>query len=119
MNRKYLRVIALLAGMLLLCTMALQAKSKADKLFQQGQQAELKQDWDAALEFYLQALDIKPGDTQYMIAMRKARLQAGVKHVQAAQKLRADGKLEEALGEFEKALISDPSSPIAIQEIRR
>ena len=44
----------------------------------------------------------------YMIAMRRARFQAGQKHVDAGQKLRADGKLEEALQEFQKALITDP-----------
>ncbi len=104
---------------LLLFAAALQAKSKADKLYQQGQQAEQRQDWDAALEFYLQALDLKPGDAQFMIAMRKARLQAGARHVTAAQKLRSEGKLQEALAEFQKALITDPSSSMAIQEIRR
>jgi general secretion pathway protein D len=119
MNRKHLRVLAALCATLLLSSVVVQAKSKTDKLYLQGQTAEQRQDWDAALEFYLQALDIKPGDAQYMIAMRRARLQAGAKHVTAGQKLRADGKLEEALGEFQKALIADPSSAISIQEIRR
>ena len=40
-------------------------------------------------------------------------------HVNAGQKLRADGKLEEAMGEFQRALIADPSSAIAMQEIKR
>ena len=40
-------------------------------------------------------------------------------HVNAGQKLRADGKLEEAMAEFQKALIADPSSAIALQEIKR
>jgi general secretion pathway protein D len=119
MNRRHLRVIAALGAMLFLFALALQGKGKADKLFQEGQTAEQKQDWDAALEYYLQALDLKPGDAQFMIAMRRARLQAGLKHVAAAQKLRSEGKLEEALVEFEKALISDPASAITIQEIKR
>src|SRR5579883_2581854 len=119
MNRRYLRVFVALCAMVLVCALGLQAKSKADKLFEQGQQAEQKQDWDAALEFYLQALDIKANDPQYMIAMRRARMQAGAKHVTAATKLRSEGKLDEALGEFQKALITDPASAIAIQEIRR
>ncbi|MBZ5603074.1 MAG: hypothetical protein LAO79_12285 [Acidobacteriia bacterium] len=119
MNRKYLRGFAALCAMVFFCALALQAKSKADKLFDQGQTAEQKQDWDAALEFYLQALDIKANDPQYMIAMRRARMQAGAKHITAAVKMRSEGKLDEALGEFQKALITDPSSAIAIQEIRR
>jgi general secretion pathway protein D len=119
MNRNHLRVLAALCTMLLFGSVVLQAKSKADKLFQQGEAAEQRQDWDVALELYLQALDIKAADPQYMIAMRRARLQAGAKHVNAGQKLRAEGKLEESLVEFQKALISDPSSSISIQEIRR
>src|SRR5262249_28997615 len=110
MNRKHLRILAALCALLLLSTMVLQAKSKADKLFQQGQQAENHQDWDAALEFYLQALDLKPSDVQYSIAMRKARLQAGVRHVAAAQRLRSEGTLDEALQEFHRALLANPSS---------
>ncbi len=51
--------------------------------------------------------------------MRKARFEAGQVHVKAGQKLRTDGKLEEAVQEFQKALIADPSSAIALQEIKR
>src|SRR5579871_2456330 len=116
--RRYLGTFLALLALALLST-AVEAKSKADKLFTQGQAAEGKQDWDKALELYLQALDLKPNDPQYMIAMRRARLQAGLKHVSAGQKLRVDGKLEEAMGEFQRALIADPSSAIAVQEIKR
>ncbi len=51
--------------------------------------------------------------------MRKARFEAGQEHVKAGQKLRTEGKLEEAVQEFQKALIADPSSAIALQEIKR
>ena len=51
--------------------------------------------------------------------MRKARFEAGQAHVKAGQKLRTDGKLEEAVQEFQKALVADPSSAIAMQEVKR
>jgi hypothetical protein len=51
--------------------------------------------------------------------MRRARFEAGQRHVDLGQKLRLEGKLQEALQEFQKALIADPSSAIAIQEVRR
>jgi general secretion pathway protein D len=106
--------------MVLLVGGMLQAKSgKGDKFFKEGQAAEMKQDWDHALELYQQALDEKPGDSGYTIAMRRARFQAGQMHVNLGEKLRSQGKLSEALGEFQKALMADPSSPIAIQEIKR
>src|SRR5207253_11326989 len=53
------------------------------------------------------------------MGMRRARFQAGEIHVRAGQKLRESGKLDEALREFQKAFGTDPSSPIALQEIKR
>lgn len=98
---------------------ALLAKNKADKWYKLGQAAEAKQDWDTALDDYLKALDEKPGDAEYMIAMRKARFNASEKHIKKGQELRTQGKLQEAMAEFQRALIADPSSSIAIQEIKR
>lgn len=94
-------------------------KNNADKLFKAGQAAEAKGDWDRALEFYLQALDIKPNEPPYMIAMRRARFESGQKHVETGLKLRSEGKVAEAMAEFQKALFADPSSPIAVQELKR
>jgi general secretion pathway protein D len=118
MNLKHLRVCVALFAVLLPVAF-LDAKTKAEKLYADGFAAEQKQDWDQALELYLQALDEKPNDPQFTIAMRRARFQAGQMHVNRGQKLRADGHAQEALGEFQKALIADPSSSIAMQEIRR
>ncbi len=119
MISRYLRAYIALLAVLLLCCGLLEGKDKGDKFFKLGQAAEQKDDWDKALDLYEQALDAVPGSQAYTIAMRRARFQAGQKHVGQGQKLRADGKLEQALGEFQKALIADPSSPIAIQEIKR
>src|SRR5579864_2014811 len=117
MKYKYLRVILALVAILLLAV-AVEAKGKADKLYKQGFAAEQKQDWDTALDFYLQALDEKPDDPMFMIAMRRARFEAGQKHVAAGLKLRHDGKVEESMAEFQKAMVADPSSSIAVQEMR-
>jgi len=90
---------------------------KGDKLLAQGRAAEQRKDWDKALAFYEQALAEDPGDTAYQIAARRVRFQAGQAHVEQALKLRAQGKLEEALAEFQKAYAIDPSSTIAEQEL--
>ncbi len=119
MKQNHLRIIVGALAVIFGVAGRLEAKSKADKLFAQGQAAEARQDWDGALEDYLQALDFKPNDPQYTMAMRRARFQAGAMHVNRGLKLRQEGKLEDALGEFEKALIADPSSPIAVEEIKR
>ena len=47
------------------------------------------------------------------------RFEAGEMHVKNGQKLRNEGKLSEALAEFEKAYGTDPASDIAMQEIKR
>src|SRR4051794_2649268 len=92
---------------------------KGDKLMSQGHAAELRKQWDEALDFYEQALSDDPTDTAYQLAMRRVRFQAGQSHVEKGLKLRTSGKLDEALAEFEKANAIDPASSIAEQEVRR
>jgi general secretion pathway protein D len=125
MNRKHLRVgerlRALLCVLLLLMPLGapLQAKDKGDKDFKAAEAAATKNDWDKALTLYMSALDKNPNNLAYTIGMRRARFQAGQMHVNRGQKLRTDGKVEDAMAEFQKAIIADPSSSIAIQEMRR
>src|ERR1700722_11736709 len=120
MKKQHLRVLLAIAAAIFLCLTALEAKSKKGENFlKQGQAAEAKGDWDTALSFYQKAVDESPTDAAYMIAMRRARFQAGEKHVGAGQKLRSDGKIAEAQAEFQKALVADPASGIALQELKR
>src|SRR5580704_13967231 len=125
MNRKHLRVgerlRATLFALLLLVAVGvlLQAKDKGDKDFKAAEAAATKQDWDKALPLYMSALDKNPNNLAYTIGMRRARFQAGQMHVNRGQKLRTDGKVEDAMAEFQKAIIADPSSSIAIQELKR
>lgn len=92
---------------------------KGDKLLKEGRLAEAKRDFDTALELYEQALVSDPQDTGYLLAVRRVRFQAGQAHVDAGMKLREQGKLEEALAEFQRAFATDPSSPIAGAELKR
>ena len=118
MKPKHLFAIALTIFILLVS--GVEAKTrKGDKLLKAGEAAEVRGDWDKALDLYEQAVDADPGELGYLVPMRKARFEAGQGHVKAGQKLRTEGKLEEAVQEFQKALIADPSSAIALQEIKR
>ena len=92
---------------------------KGDKLFKLGQAAEQKQDYDTALPYFEQALATDPNDAAYRILLQRTRFYASQKHVEAAAKLRDQGKLDEALAEFMKAIQMDSSSAIAAQEWRR
>ncbi len=120
MKSKYLRIFGYSAILALLVVAGLDGRTrKGDRYLKDGRAQEARGEWDAALEFYEQAVDQDPADVNYILNMRRARFEAGQKHVNAGQKLRTEGKLEEALQEFQKAMIADPSSPIALQEIKR
>src|SRR5258708_351502 len=92
---------------------------KGDKLIAQGRQAELRKQYDEALDFYEQALSEDPADYGYQLNMNRTRFQAGQAHVEQGLRLRKEGKTGAALVEFEKGYSIDPSSSIAEQEIRR
>ena len=92
---------------------------KAKDLFKQGQDAEARQNYETAYELYKQAYDLKPRDLRYRAAFERARFEAAASIVHRGQKLRDDGKLDEAVAEFQKAVAIDPSLFSAQQELRR
>ncbi len=92
---------------------------KGDKFLKDGKAAEYRQRWDEALDLYEKALASDPSDSAYMMAVKRARFQAAQRHVDAGQKLREQGQLEAAVEEFQKAIVRDPGSAIALQEWKR
>ncbi|MCX6597493.1 MAG: cohesin domain-containing protein [Acidobacteria bacterium] len=115
-----LRCLALAALALVVMVGIAQARNKkGDKFVKEGDFAEATQDYSTALERYEEALKTEPRDPGYMLLVRKSRFRAGQARVDAGQKLRSEGKLEEALREFQRAFALDPSSSIAEQELRR
>src|SRR5262249_24678236 len=91
----------------------------SNSLYNQGKKAEARQDYEAAYEFYKQAYDQKPQDLHFRVKYERMRFLAAASHVHKGQQLRDDGKLQEALAEFEKAAQIDSSSAIARQEVQR
>ena len=74
--------------------------------------------YDKALDLFEQALSQDPQDPAYQLGARRLRFQASQEHVDAGVKLRKDGKLEQALTEFQRAFTIDPGSAVALQEIQ-
>jgi general secretion pathway protein D len=107
-------LLALVAVMVLPAT-----ADKAKDLFKQGQDAEARQNYETAYDLYKQAYDLKPRDLRYRAAFERARFEAAASIVHRGQKLRDDGKLDEAVAELQKAVAIDPSSFIAQQELKR
>ncbi len=91
----------------------------AGSFYKKGKQAEARQDYEAAYTYFKQAYDLKPEDLAYRAAYTRTRFLAGAAHVHQGQLLRDQGKLQEAMAEFQKAASIDPASPIAQQEVRR
>ena len=92
---------------------------KAKDLYAKGQDAEARQQYEAAYGFFKQCYDLKPKDLRYRASYERIRFEAGAAIVHNGQKLREEGKLDEAVAEFQKALTIDPSSFIAKQELNR
>jgi general secretion pathway protein D len=106
-------VVLALAGTVLL------AADSAKSLFNKGKDAEARQNYELAYDYYKQAYDLKPKDLAYRAAYERLRFLAGASHVHRGQLLREAGKLQEALAEFQKATEVDSSSFIAQQELKR
>jgi general secretion pathway protein D len=92
---------------------------KAKTIYEKGQDAEARQNYEAAYGFFKQAYDLKPKDLRYRTSFERLRFKAAAAIVHRGQGLRDEGKLQEALAEFQKAAQMDPSLFIAQQELKR
>ena len=93
--------------------------ARATIYLKKGREAEVRKQWETALDFYEKAMLEDPADAAYQLSAKRVRFQAAMARVDTAQKLRSAGQLEEALAEFQKAYAIDPSSSIAEQELKR
>jgi general secretion pathway protein D len=114
--RSFVRIAALLLAVAV--TIPALAES-AGSLWKKGRDAELRQDFEAAYNYYKQAFDEKPKDIRYRTSFERARFLAAASKVHKGQALRDQGKLQDALTLFQDAAKIDPSSFIATQEVKR
>jgi general secretion pathway protein D len=95
------------------------AADKAHSLWNKGHDAEERQDYEKAYDYYQQAFSLRPKDLRYRTAYEHIKFLASASHVHRGQLLRDSGKLDEAIAEFQKAATIDPSSFIAQQELKK
>jgi len=95
------------------------AADNAKSFYNKGRDAEARQNYEQAYDFYKQAYDLKPTNLSYRTSYERLRFLAGASHVHRGQLLRDAGQLDAALAEFQKAAEIDPSSSIAKQELQR
>ena len=113
------RLTRVLALLLIFGTLPAVAADKAKALYKQGLDAEIRQDYETAYNYYHQAYELKPDDITYRASFERIRFFASASHVHKGQLLEKSGKLQEALTEFEQAMAIDPSSFIAQQEANK
>jgi general secretion pathway protein D len=92
--------------------------SKGNQQFKAGTKAESLNDYDTALDNYNKALRADPTNTEFKLKAARARFEAAQWHVDQGRRLRAQSNLELALAEFRKAMMIDPSSAVAAQEVQ-
>ena len=92
---------------------------KGGQQYNAAQKAENVQDYDTALQYCQKALEGDPKNAAYRIKLNQIRFEAGAFHIKKGVALREKGDLQAAAGEFQRASTIDPSSPIALQELRR
>ena len=110
--KRFTRVLALL---LVIAALPAVATDKAKALFDKGRDAEARQDYETAYNYYHQAYEIKPADLKYRASYERVRFLAAASDVHRGEILLQGGKLQEALTQFEQAISIDPSSFIAQQ----
>jgi general secretion pathway protein D len=108
------------AGLAMLaCTMLwFSGCNNGNQDFNEGKKAEAIHDYDTAVVHYERALKAEPSNTEYQLKVDRMRFESGQYHVDQGHKLVNKGDLQMALAEFQKAMMIDPSSPIAQQETK-
>lgn len=84
-----------------------------------GTESAIAKDWDKAVEYFEQASIEDPKNSVYRLALLRAKISATYDHLQKARRLRTQGKKEESLAEYEKALFYDPENMAIIREIQQ
>jgi general secretion pathway protein D len=87
--------------------------------FKMGNEAEINKNWDQAIQYYEKAIAEKPNEYAYKLSLMRIRMTASMSHLGAARDLVAQGNIQEALQEYEKALSYDPQNRGIFEEMRR
>lgn len=85
--------------------------------YKQAQNAEAREDYDAAFDNYQKAYAKAPKNLEYRASLYRMRVTASAAHVTKGRKLQEEGKDQEAISEFLRAAEIDPSNESAKQAI--
>ena len=78
--------------------------------FRQAETAAFNEDWEAAVDFYRQALQDDPNNPEYRIELERAMQNAARVHLSRARELEAQDQLPAALAEYRLAMGYEPTN---------
>jgi general secretion pathway protein D len=114
-----MRILRSALAIIILFSSFAAVSESAKSLYKKGVDADARQDYEAAYEYYKAAYEKNPKDLKYRVPYQRTRFLAAASKVHRGQKLREAGKLQEALELFQQAAQIDPTNDLAQQEIRR
>lgn len=89
-----------------------------NRSYKLGTEAAVNKNWDEAIKYYEKAVIEDPKNSVYRLALLRAKIAASLSHVQEARRLASQGKKEDAVAEYEKAISYDPSNRAIAEEAR-
>ena len=109
------RTFLLLSLAILLATIA----CTGSQAFREARDEEALAHWDLAVLKYSRAADLDPRNTQYRIALARARIKASQFHFEKGKLYRASGRPELSVVELEQAVVLDTTNQYAESELRK
>jgi general secretion pathway protein D len=103
-----MRKVAFLSIVLMI--LILTGCSTFNQSYRLATEAAANKDWDKAIQYYEKAIEEDPDNSAYRLALTRAKILASYVHVFKARNLATEGKKEEALAEYQKALSYDPNN---------
>ena len=86
--------------------------------YREGREEEVLQHWDLAVLRFSRACELDPTNSEYKLALARAKIKASQFHFEKGKLYRASGRSELAVIELEQAVVLDPANQYADSELR-
>ena len=109
-SRLYCQKLSVIGSLSFLVMAVFLAGCASSGAFHQGNDLAEMGDWDAAVDFYRQAVQENPRDPEYRIALERAMRQASRGYAERARELEGQEELPAALAQYRRASELDPTN---------
>ena len=87
--------------------------------YREGHEEEVLRHFDLAVLRYARALELSPSNSQYKLALARAKIKASQFHFEKGKLYRSSARPELAVIELEQAVVLDPANQYAETELRK